>query len=154
MVTETAVGGRGSDAFRGPHRPSSHHRLSGGGRARPLHPGAGAVWANTPSLDRQWQAAAHPPSAVAGPAPDSDHTRPAGLLEGIVGRSQSRDEGSLSAPPLAGGPRLRRANGARQAARELAGERSDDPASATVPHQALMLVWEPSDRRRRNRLRA
>ena len=85
MELEAALGGRGSDAFRGAHGQSSRHRLRDGGRTRPAHPRAGAVWADATSFDRGRQAAAHTVSALAGAPANSDHARSSGLLEGIVG---------------------------------------------------------------------
>ena len=111
----------GADALRGAHGPSSRHRLRGGGGARPAHPRAGAVRAHPAPFDRQRQAAAYPQSALAGPPADSDHARPAGLLEGIVGGGQSRDERPLPAPPLARRSRAGRSDRADQAARDVTG---------------------------------
>ena len=111
----------GSDAFRGAHGQSSRHRLRDGGRTRPAHPRAGVVRADATSVDRQRQAAAHPASALAGAPADSDHARPSGLLEGIVGGGQGRDERALSAAPLARRSRLGSSDRAGQAARDVRG---------------------------------
>src|SRR5271157_2150514 len=119
MDLEAALGGRGSDAFRGANGQSSRHRLRDGGGGRAPHPRAGAVWADAPSFDRVQQAAAHTVSALAGAPASTGHARSSGLLEGIVDGGEGRDERALSAAPLARRSRRGRSDLAGQAAQDV-----------------------------------
>ena len=76
------------------------HRGAGAGTVRPA--------ARIPALARRPRAADAAP-AVAGASADPDHPRPAGLLARLLGGGEVRDEGPLSAPPLARRSRRRRA---------------------------------------------
>ncbi len=119
MDLEAALGGRGADPFRGAHRQSSRHRLRGGGSARAPHPRAGVVRADAASVDRGREAAAHAASAIARAPAGPGHARSSGLLEGIMGGGEGRDERTLSAPSVARRSRLGGADLAGQAARRV-----------------------------------
>ena len=116
---EAAPGGRGSAAFRGAHGQPARHRLRDGGRARPAHSRPGVVRADAASCNREWQAAADPASALAGAPADPGHARSSGLLEGIVGGGQGRNERALSPAPLARRSHLGGSHLAGQAARDV-----------------------------------
>ena len=82
-------------------------------------PRAGTVWPRPPSLHRRRPGAAGGRTALARAPARAGHPRPAGLLARQLRGGQSRHEGPLSAPSLAGKPARRAADAAGQAARRM-----------------------------------
>ena len=104
----------------------------------------GAVRRRPPSHDRRRTRTARGRAALAGAPAGAGDARPCRFLARQLCRSQSRDEGPLSAPSLAGRSARRRCHAARQAAFAMT-QRANQPS---------LRAWSLDARTRQARVRA
>ena len=113
------AGGRGAEPLRRADRHRRAGRLRVRRRPERRAAGAGAVRPRRPPGARRRARAADAASVVARASADPDHPRPAGLLEGLVGRRARRPARPLSPPFLAGRPGERGADQPGETARDV-----------------------------------